>query len=240
MSLAPQQALASPVENTVVGPGDSVLVLPEAGQVRVGAGLHADGGHLRTTRPGILRRTKAGKLWVQGRQIRYIPAAGDAVVGTVVERHSDAYNVDLGGPFAAVLPALAFEGATRRNRPNLTPGDLVYARVTAASRDADPEITCTDASGKGAGFGPLQEGLVLTCSSALVRQLLASPPPPVVAALGAALAFELAVGQNGRVWVGNADSSTVVLVANALANSERLSPGQAHLMVKKLLASVQA
>ncbi|KAK9840591.1 hypothetical protein WJX81_003233 [Elliptochloris bilobata] len=190
MSLAPQQALASPVENTVVGPGDSVLVLPEAGQVRVGAGLHADGGHLRTTRPGILRRTKAGKLWVQGRQIRYIPAAGDAVVGTVVERHSDAYNVDLGGP--------------------------------------------------GAGFGPLQEGLVLTCSSALVRQLLASPPPPVVAALGAALAFELAVGQNGRVWVGNADSSTVVLVANALANSERLSPGQAHLMVKKLLASVQA
>jgi len=30
-----------------------------------------------------------------------------------------------------------------------------------------------------AGFGPLQEGVVVTCSSALVRQLLASPPPPV-------------------------------------------------------------
>ncbi len=73
---------------------------------------------------------------------------GDAVVGTVVERHSDAYNVDLGGPFTAVLPALAFEGATRRNRPSLAPGDLVYARVTAASRDADPELACTDAAGK--------------------------------------------------------------------------------------------
>ena len=73
---------------------------------------------------------------------------GDAVVGAVVERHSDAYNVDLGGPFTAVLPALAFEGATRRNRPNLAQGDLVYARVTAASRDADPEIACTDAAGK--------------------------------------------------------------------------------------------
>jgi len=54
----------------VVGPGDSVLVLPEAGQLRVGAGLRAEGGHLRTTRPGVLRRTKAGKLWVQGRQKR--------------------------------------------------------------------------------------------------------------------------------------------------------------------------
>ena len=30
-----------------------------------------------------------------------------------------------------------------------------------------------------AGFGPLQEGLVLNCSSALVRQLLGSPPPMV-------------------------------------------------------------
>lgn len=70
------------------------------------------------------------------------------MVGTVVERHTDAYNVDLGGPFTAVLPALAFEGVTRRNRPNLAPGDLVYARVTGASRDADPEIACTDAAGK--------------------------------------------------------------------------------------------
>ena len=56
----------------VLGPGDSVLVLPDAGQVRVGAGLHAEGGHLRTTRAGVLRRTKAGKLWVQGRQKRCV------------------------------------------------------------------------------------------------------------------------------------------------------------------------
>lgn len=56
----------------VLGPGDSVLVLPDAGQVRVGAGLHAEGGHLRTTRAGVLRRTKAGKLWVQGRQKRRV------------------------------------------------------------------------------------------------------------------------------------------------------------------------
>ena len=62
----------------------------------------------------------------------------------------------------------------------------------------------------------------------------------VLASLGAALAFELAVGQNGRVWVGGADVGATVLVANALGNSERLSPGQAHIMVKKLLASVQA
>ncbi len=62
----------------------------------------------------------------------------------------------------------------------------------------------------------------------------------MLAALGAALAFELAVGQNGRVWVGSADASAAVLVANALGNSERLSPAQAHIMVRTLLASVRA
>jgi exosome complex component RRP40 len=36
----------------------------------------------------------------------------------------------------------------RRNRPNLAVGDLVYARVTVASRDMEPELACTDASGK--------------------------------------------------------------------------------------------
>ena len=42
-------------------------------------------------------------------------------------------------------------------------------------------LGCAEAQrgAQAAGFGPLQEGLVLTCSSALVRQLLASPPPPV-------------------------------------------------------------
>jgi exosome complex RNA-binding protein Rrp4 len=44
----------------------------------------------------------------------------------------------------------------RRNRPNLAIGDLVYARVTVASRDMEPELACTDASGKVALFSQKQ------------------------------------------------------------------------------------
>ena len=69
-------------------------------------------------------------------------------MGVIVERYADNFAVDIQGPFLASLPVLAFEGVTRRNRPNLHPGDLVYARVTAAPRDADPEVACTDASGQ--------------------------------------------------------------------------------------------
>lgn len=78
---------------------------------------------------------------------RYIPTEGEAVVGLITERYGDSWNVDIRGPFPAKLDALAFEGVSRRSRPNLQPGDLVYARVTAAPRDANPEIVCMDDSG---------------------------------------------------------------------------------------------
>lgn len=79
---------------------------------------------------------------------RYIPAVGDNVVGTVIERLSENFNVDIGGPFPAVLNVLAFEGATRRNRPKLAEGDLVYARIVHARSDTETELSCMDASGK--------------------------------------------------------------------------------------------
>lgn len=50
---------------------------------------------------------------------RYEPAVEEAVIGTIHKKHGENYVVDIGAPFTAALPVLAFEGATRRNRPNL-------------------------------------------------------------------------------------------------------------------------
>ena len=49
-------------------------------------------------------------------------------------------------PISALTLAIA--GTTRRNRPNLHAGDVVYAKVTSAPRDAETEITCVLATGK--------------------------------------------------------------------------------------------
>ena len=83
-----------------------------------------------------------------GLACRYISSTGDDVVGVVLERHAENFVVDIGAPFPAVLNILSFEGATRRNRPKLAEGDLVYARVVLAHRDIDTELSCTDAGGK--------------------------------------------------------------------------------------------
>jgi exosome complex component RRP40 len=74
--------------------------------------------------------------------IQYIPAVEDNVVGVVRDKQGEQYRVDIGASHTALLPFLAFEGATKRNRPNLQVGTLVYARVVMANKDMEPEISC--------------------------------------------------------------------------------------------------
>ena len=77
----------------------------------------------------------------------------------MTHRSADGYLLSLGSGCAhsATLPALAFEGATKRHRPNLRVGALVYARIAAAERHAEPEATCVDAeTGRAEGFGELK------------------------------------------------------------------------------------
>lgn len=50
---------------------------------------------------------------------QYIPGAQDPVVGVVIARSGENYRVDIGAAHPATLDALAFEGASKRNRPNL-------------------------------------------------------------------------------------------------------------------------
>lgn len=219
-----------------VGPGDRLSELPASGQVRVGAGIQPADSYLVATKAGLLRQTRTGKLWIEGQNRRYTPAVDDAVVGMITERYGESWTVDILGPFPAVLPALAFEGVTKRNRPRLEPGDLVYARVTAAPRDAETEITCVLATGKSGGFGALSGGMLLDYGCALARKLLVSPPCPMLAALGAAVQFELAVGQNGRVWVSAATATLTVAVASALQQAD-LPAAEANSHVKGMLES---
>lgn len=145
------------------------------------------------------------------------------------------FLVDIGGPFSAILPQLSFEGATKRNRPNLATGDLVYARVAAASRDTDPVLTCIDALGRAAGYGHLKEGIVFPVSTAHARHLLGTPAAPVLQGLGGKLQFEVAVGVNGRVWVAAGSPPTVVVVSNAIREAEFKTPAQVATMCSRLL-----
>ena len=47
---------------------------------------------------------------------------------------------------------MGFEGATKRNKPELKIGDVVYCRVSLAHKDLETELTCISASGSKKGW----------------------------------------------------------------------------------------
>ncbi|EJU03124.1 hypothetical protein DACRYDRAFT_21427 [Dacryopinax primogenitus] len=177
--------------------------------------LHTPGNPVTAHRPGVLH-SKKQQHWVETESRRYIPAPQESVIGVIVHRSAEAYRVDLGSAHLATLDALAFEGATKRNRPALKVGNLVYARVSLANRDMDPELECFDATTRKAdGFGELKDGFMVECSLGTCRKLLDSTHF-LLPALAQKFPFEVAVGVNGRVWVRAGSTKATIGVSRAI------------------------
>jgi hypothetical protein len=70
-------ATAAALVGTVAAPGDAVLRLPQAAGgpapvVRISSvGLRPEGGAVVAAKCGVVRRTRGGQLWLEGRQKRY-------------------------------------------------------------------------------------------------------------------------------------------------------------------------
>lgn len=80
---------------------------------------------------------------------------GDRVIGLIQKCGGETFAVDIGAIRHAQLDILAFEGATKRNRPQLNIGDLVYARVICVEKDCEPIISCVESNEKANGLGAL-------------------------------------------------------------------------------------
>ncbi|XP_047155142.1 putative exosome complex component rrp40 [Vigna umbellata] len=240
METKPSSSSANFVDQLVC-PGDVVLDLSSMTNqtIKLGGGLRQECDAISVMKAGKLRFSKPNKYWVENSQKRYVPHAEDSVLGIVADSRSDNFLVDIKGPAIAFLPVLAFEGGTRRNIPKFEIGTLLYVRVVKANPGMNPELSCTDATGKAAEFGALKDGYMFECTTGLSRRLLSSPTCPVLDALGKKISFEIAVGLNGRVWVKAASPQTTIIVANAIMNSETLSDAQQRIMVEKLLQRIQ-
>lgn len=143
----------------------------------------------------------------------------------------------------ASLPQLSFEGATKKTRPQLQSGALVYARVSLANKHMDPELECVSSStGKADGLGPLTGGMLFTVSLGMARRLMMPKPAEqgqvvILEELGAAgLAFEIAVGRNGKVWVDSKSVKATLAIGRAIQETDQkqLEPNEQKKLAKKL------
>ncbi|XP_012543210.1 exosome complex component RRP40 [Monomorium pharaonis] len=227
----------------VVMPGDSLNnigpVQKKRGNEReiviLGPGLRREGDAVLVCKAGVLRKREPSVYYVDSYQKRYIPNRGENVVGIVTQKTGDIYKVDIGGSEQATLSYLAFEGATKKNRPDVHIGDLVYAKLLVASKDMEPELVCVDSQGKENDLGMLSsDGMMFTCSLSLVRKLL-NPECPLFKLLGRNQAYELAVGMNGRIWIKARSVQETIAVANAILAAEYTVPSE----MQKLCARIE-
>ncbi|KAF2675343.1 exosome complex exonuclease RRP40, partial [Microthyrium microscopicum] len=209
-------------------PGDIIpsahIPRPAKKQLKLGPGLHhTPPSTIRATIPGTLHADfRKNAIWIDhAHGGRYIPRLNDPIILTIHHSSTDIYHAVI-TPHTplAILPQLAFEGASRKTRPQLTSGDLVYARVSAAPAGSldSVELECVSATtGRADGLGPLKGGMVWDVSQATARRLLLGEKGGcvVLSELGKRAAFEVAVGRNGRVWVGG-DMAVVLGVGRAV------------------------
>jgi len=218
-------------------PGDCIndLILEEdRSTVVLGPGLRRQGDDVVVAKAGVLRRRDPGWYWVDCHQKRYVPTRGENVIGVVLAKAGDTFKVDIGTSEAASLSYLAFEGATKKNRPNVQVGDIVYAKQLVASRDMEPELVCVDSYGKKAGLGVLAGGgFMFQLPLHTVRKLL-SPKSVLLSTLGKHMVFEIAVGMNGRVWVRARTVKETICLANAVECAEFMNNDQIESMCNKL------
>ncbi|KAI2604990.1 uncharacterized protein GGS25DRAFT_408699 [Hypoxylon fragiforme] len=238
-------------ERILVLPGDKLdhTLIPSHPKkaLRLGPGLrHIPPNELVPTVAGqLVTDHRKNSIWIEYNGGRYVPTVGDLVIGTVHHSATDYFYVQLSGYTSnAVLPQLAFEMATKKTRPNLSPGSLVYARVSLANRHMDPELECVSpTTGKAEGLGPLNEGMVFEVSLGMARRLLMRKSVEegkvvVLEELGAAgLAFETAVGRNGKVWVNSEKTKVVLAVGRAVKETDEknLSIEQQKKLVRRLI-----
>ena len=129
---------------------------------------------------------------------------------------------------------LAFEGATKKNKPSINTGDVVYAKIVTASKDMEPELVCVDAYGKKAGLGQLTGGgFLFSVPLHLVRKLL-SPDSILLKKLGQTLKFEIAIGMNGRIWARANEPKETICIANAIWAAEHMTNNEIKPMVDRL------
>lgn len=209
----------------VVLPGDEIeLILPEQSKkskVLLGPGLRQQDGKIFACKPGILKQKSANTFWVDATQRRYIPSKGETVIGHVIQKAGNIFRVDIGSNELAALSYLAFEGATKKNRPDVNVGDLVFAKLLVAHKDFESELICVDSLGKKQKLGVLREGFVFNCSINLARRLRSSECPLLQSIQKyIQVPLEIVVGMNGRVWINARRERDTIAVGNAILAAE--------------------
>lgn len=179
-------------ERTLVLPGEELPsggLKPGPGTYRVGGKVYASVLGLFSSRPPVVQVVPLSG--------RYIPRAGDVVVGTVTDVQTTFWLLDIGAPRWAPLhmtgtPWKIDVGETGQY---LHVGDSVIVRVESLEATGRIGVTMD-----GEGLGKLEGGSIVRVSPARIPRVVGRGGS-MIQTITKHTGARVAIGQNGRIWI---------------------------------------
>ena len=147
----------------------------------------------------------------------YSPRLDDFVIGTITQKTGELYRVDIGTYTNAILLTTEFEGATKKTKPNLNVGDVVFARVNRINKFDAPMISCISqinsknwTSGE-TFFGNLKDGNLFTFPKNSAWEFY-KEDNFIVKRMSDVMQFEFAVGMNGKIWINSESVQNILQI----------------------------
>lgn len=160
----------------------------------------------------------------------YFPIKEDTIVGVITQKSYEYYKVDINSSKEGILNCVDFEGATKKERPNLEVGDIVYCRVLMDSKYENCLLTCKSennnkswSSGEST-YGQLKGGYLYNLSPYLCYKLI-QEEDNVIKRIQDYLEVDIRIGLNGKLWIytSNDDIQNNTKIYDAIIESFKLN-----------------
>jgi exosome complex component RRP4 len=216
-------------ERVLVLPGEEIAnqgLKPGPGTYRVGGKVYASVLGLLSPRPPFIQVVPLSG--------RYIPRPNDVVIGTVTDVQTTFWLLDIGAPRWAPLhmtgtPWKVDVGETDRY---LRVGDAVVVQVESLEATGRIGVTMN-----GEGLGKLDGGTIVTISPARVARVVGRSGS-MIQTITRLTGAEVAVGQNGRIWVnGTPEAIRRVSEVLRMVDEDGQRPGLTERVESYLLAT---
>ncbi|CAF1252539.1 unnamed protein product [Rotaria magnacalcarata] len=204
-------------------PGDPIALstlpspLDACHSIVLGPGLHYDKDTNAFTSHGcgLVREPSSLIYYVDGhRSAASSLSTDDLILGIVVRRQLESLLVDIGYNELASLSLYDFEGSTKRTKPNVDRGDVIYGRLKIDG-ECQPQITCVNEDGKADGMGVLHEnGYLFSIPIDVANDLIHHDN--LLQELGNEIPYEIAIGANGRVWIKATTTRTMIALRKVI------------------------
>ena len=167
----------------------------------------------------------------------YFARPEDRVIGIIINKKMDSYELDIKSCKKALLNNLAFEGATKKSKPNLLNGDLIFCRVEKETTYMTTILTCTSNTNKkewSSGeslFGQLKNGLEINIPLFFAYYL--SRNTLFFDQIKQRITIEVVIGINGILWIKTKNNKNMLLLESFFNQAPHININSALELLKQ-------